>query len=118
MFEVQAEGADALRVSLEGASRQAARRAGQVVRKTATDIQADARRFAPVDTGALRGSISSDVRHARGGIEAEIGPTVHYGRWVEQGTSRMAPRAFMGPALDRNSPGYVSALSQAMTEGL
>jgi HK97 gp10 family phage protein len=98
-----------LSVDLNGASVETTARVGLVIRKVAADIERDAKGFAPVDTGALRSSISSTVR----ALSAEIGPTVHYGRYVEWGTSRMAPRAFMGPALDRNTPGFVAAIGQA-----
>ena len=38
-----------------------------------------------------------------------VGPTADYGRFVEYGTSRMAPQAFMGPSFDRNAALYVQA---------
>lgn len=65
---------------------------------------------APVDTGNLRNSISADIR----GLTAEVGPTANYGRFVEEGTSRMAPQAYMGPAFDRVVPEYIQALEQAV----
>lgn len=70
----------------------------------------DAKAFAPVDTGALRNSISSEVHYSAGSTTGEFGPTVHYGEFVEDGTSRMAPRAYVGPAFDRNTPPFVSAM--------
>ena len=78
----------------------------QVVAKTAMAVAADGQLFAPVDTGNLRNSISADVR----GLEAEIGPTAAYGAYVEFGTSRQAPAAYMGPALDRNGPAFEQAM--------
>lgn len=85
----------------------------QVLRKTAMDIEADAKMFAPVDTGNLRASIGhTDLAVTAGALETVIGPTAEYGAFVEFGTSRMAPHAYMGPALDRRTPGFVSALEQ------
>jgi HK97 gp10 family phage protein len=85
-----------------------------VVRKTAADIERDGKAFAPVDTGNLRNSISTNVigdgRSAT--IEAEIGPTANYGAFVEYGTTRQAPAAYMGPALDRHSGEFVDALAK------
>lgn len=101
-------------VSLNHAAAEARPLAEIAVRKTALDIEATSKAFAPVDTGALRNSIGSDI-HAdgeHGSIEAEIGPTVKYAPYLEFGTSRMAPRAFMGPALDRHAPSFVQALEQ------
>lgn len=86
-----------------------------VVRKTTLDVEADAKAFAPVDTGNLKGSIGhSDLRTVgqSGTLEAEVGPTAAYGEYVELGTSRMAPRAFLGPALDRRTPAFVQAMEQ------
>jgi HK97 gp10 family phage protein len=78
------------------------------IAKTAADIEADAKAFVPVDTGNLRNSIGRDVH----GLTAEIGPTANYGGFVEWGTSRMAPRAYMGPAFDRRAPGLKEAFTR------
>lgn len=77
-----------------------------VLAKTAADIARDAKIFAPVDTGNLRNSISASVSE----FSAEIGPTANYGAYVEFGTSRQAPAAYLGPAFDRNVPGFTAAL--------
>jgi HK97 gp10 family phage protein len=89
--------------------------ASQAVRKTALDIEADAKALAPVDTGNLKGSISVD---SLGPLAAEIGPTATYGIFQEYGTSRMPPQPFMGPAFDRRSPGLVAAMEQIADEVL
>lgn len=85
-----------------------------VLRKSAMDVERDAKMFCPVDTGNLRGSISTSFSgDGRGGsMSAEIGPTASYGSYVEFGTSRMGPSAFMGPALDRNTPSFLEAAAQ------
>ncbi len=98
---------------LAAAGPRAATAAVPVVRKAATDVEVAARSFAPVDTGALRNSITSEVR----GLEAVVGAGVPYARFVEGGTSVMAPQAFMGPAFDRSTPGFVLAM-EALSEGL
>lgn len=93
----------------------------EIVRKTTYDIEATAKKLAPYDLGTLRSSIShSDLRtlgHS-GVMEVEIGPTVEYGAYVEFGTSRQAPAAYMGPALDRHAPDFVAALEKATGETL
>jgi HK97 gp10 family phage protein len=83
-----------------------------VVRAAALRVEATAKLFCPVDTGHLRGTIgppqfSGDGRH--GGMEAAISATARYAIYVEFGTRYMAPRAYMGPALDRVSPQFVAA---------
>lgn len=113
---VDFDGSDLTRlaVDLDAAAGAVGGLAATVVRKVAADVQRDAQAFAPVDTGNLRGSISTDItgdgRNAH--ITAEIGPTAAYGAHVEFGTSRRGPAAFMGPALDRNTPQFVAAMEQ------
>lgn len=82
----------------------------KVIRRNAAKVERAAKQFAPVDTGALRNSITTDVEGDGrfGGLSAEIGTDIHYGRFVELGTSRTAPAAFMGPALDRVTPDFVA----------
>ena len=99
-----------LALDLAGAESKTVVMASRAIRKAALDIEAHAKAKAPVDTGALRGSISTTV--ANTGLEAEIGPTVHYGLYVELGTARMAPQPYMGPAADTVEPSLVEALAQ------
>lgn len=92
-------------------------RASLAVVKTAFDVEADAKQFAPIDTGNLRSSITSgpigeDRALRPGDLSAEIGPTAEYGEYVEDGTSRQAPAAYMGPAADRRFPPFVQAMEQ------
>lgn len=85
--------------------------------------------FAPVDTGALKSSISVDV----GVLEYEAGPTVEYGAYVELGTAGpyeirnpwgwgddvvvmhpgIAPEPYMGPAFDANLPSAIDDIGDA-----
>lgn len=81
-----------------------------LIAKTAYDIEREAKIFAPVDTGNLRNSISTLAI----GLYAEIGPTASYGKWVEEGTSVMAPHAYLGPAVDRNLHYMVDGFGQLM----
>lgn len=93
-----------------GAQAQAGAR--DVVAKTAADITADAKVFAPVDTGNLRNSIGYDLSNQGGESSAEIGPTANYGLFVETGTSRMAPQPFLGPAFDRRASRFEEAMGR------
>jgi HK97 gp10 family phage protein len=103
-----------LAVKLERASGQVGAVAAAAVKKTAFDIEADAKALAPVDTGNLRSSISTDITGDGrfGAIEAEIGPTAEYGAFVEYGTSRTGPQPYMRPAFERREPGLTAALDR------
>ena len=89
--------------------------ASQILRKAALDVEAEAKRLAPVDTGNLRASIGVDLGDdgRSGTASATIGPTASYGIYLEHGTRRMAPRPYMGPALDKVAPGFEAAIGQA-----
>lgn len=101
-------------VDMQAAPREAESLVRGAVQKTSADIKADAQAFAPVDTGNLRSSITYETHIRAGGVEAEIGPTAEYGIYVELGTARMAPAAYMGPAFDRRAAELDEALSQVM----
>ena len=82
-------------------------------------IQIEARAFCPVDTGALRDSITVVVTDSAKSSTAAVGPTMHYAAYVEFGTGirgasspdagkgpysktwpGMEPRPYMRPALE------------------
>lgn len=92
---------------LEGGLKVAAQ-AAKVVKKNGMDVVRDAQAFCPVDTGALKGSIGMDPD--LDGLGYVAGPTMDYAPYVEYGTSRKGPAAFMGPAFDRNLPAVIAAL--------
>lgn len=87
-----------------------------LVRKTAFDIEADAKALAPVDTGALQSSISTTISGSTTLTTAEIGPTVEYGIYQEYGTSTQPGTPFMGPAADRRIPVFEQGLAALGTE--
>lgn len=104
----------ALARDLRAAPRRVERHLEQAVAKTGRDIAADAQASAPVDTGALRNSISADV----GGMEAVIGPTVHYGGYVELGTYKMRAQPYLFPAADRHERPFAEACADAAEQVL
>jgi len=109
---IDATGLRSLSRDLRAAGEQAGPLVSVVVRKTALDTERDAKALAPVDTGNLRSSIGTDVTDTGSSVAAEIGPTAHYGLFVEVGTSKMAAQPYMGPSLDRNGPLMERAFDQ------
>jgi HK97 gp10 family phage protein len=94
--------------------------ASAALRKTAFDIEADAKALAPFDLGTLMNSISTTISGDGrfGTMAAEIGPTVEYGVYQELGTSVMGAQPYMGPAFDRNIGGYTEALAKIAELGI
>lgn len=111
-IEFDASQVNRFAATLERAAGPAGALASAAIRKTAFAVERDAKAFCPVDTGNLRNSISTtttgDGRFKT--MTAEIGPTADYGIYVELGTSRMAPEAYLGPAFDRHAHELQDAL--------
>lgn len=97
-----------LEFDLQQAGLVVAHRASRIIRKTGNDVVRDAQGFCPVKTGNLRSTIGVDFD--LDGLGFEAGPTALYGKFVEEGTSRMGPHAYLGPGFDRNVPQVVAAL--------
>lgn len=111
-MKVDTSGFTELSRELTSASRKVHRKAKGIVKRTAMGIERDAKIGAPVDTGALRGSISTDLTETATAIQTETGPTVEYGGYVEEGTSRMSGQPYMRPATDRRLPAMYAAFDK------
>jgi HK97 gp10 family phage protein len=70
----------------------------QVVAETAYNIEADAKRLVPVDTGHLRRSISTELNMVTKGYQATVGTNISYAQYIEFGTSKMDAKPFLIPA--------------------
>lgn len=119
--------------ALERASDAMRRRAEQVSRETAFNVQRRARALAPRDRGDLAAHIAVDGKGlnwrvgivdtslpSRGGRNtAHLNPWV-YGTWYEYGfvTRKIARREFMGPASRAEAPRHQAALSAALSGAL
>ena len=68
--------------------------------------------YPAVDTGTLRQSITHDIskNEASGGVVGRIGTKLIYGAYLEHGTSRMAPRPWLGPSITINKEKIYSIL--------
>lgn len=98
------QGLNEVTVSLAKASADVKDGAAERVERVLDNIVNTAQSIVPVRFGELQGSISrSEVSKGFGSVTGEAGPTANHGRFVEWGTYKDAPQAFMGPALDRHS---------------
>lgn len=86
-------------------------RAGQIVAKTAHDIESLAKQRAPVDTGALKNSIQA---RQVAPFNWEVGVGVAYGPYVEFGTSKMAAQPYLTPAVEAVRGPFAAALAELL----
>jgi HK97 gp10 family phage protein len=63
------------------------------------DVEKNAKINAPVKTGALRDSIKTKMKI--NGMSSRIGSDLDYALYVEVGTKKMSPRAYLRKALNR-----------------
>lgn len=117
MVSIWFEGIDEMNTvtaDLEAAKGGVGAQGSKVLRRYALEVERLGKRNCPVDTGNLRSSITTSFEGDGrfGAMSAEVGPTAHYGGYVEWGTRYQAPQAYMGPALDRVGPKYVAACEQ------
>lgn len=80
---------------------------GRAIKKATLDVEAGAKRAAPVDTGALRNSIQHTFPGKHHG-RVTVGQD--YGIYVEFGTYRTPARPYLFPAVDRVAPSLKQAL--------
>jgi len=89
-------------------------KASQVVRKASFDIEGQAKNRVPVDTGALKNSISTEFED--NGLTGIIAPHMEYATFVEFGTKRMSAQPYMTPAAEAVMPAFVSAMKAMLHE--
>lgn len=85
--------------------------ANAIVGKTVADIEAEAKALVPVDTGALKNSITGEMT---GTAEGQVSVGQEYGPYVEYGTARQAAQPYLTPAADRARPRLVAAVDAAL----
>lgn len=83
-----------------------------VAKEVISKVESTAKQLAPRDSGTMANSISSEAEAGGGYVTAEAGPTERYAVFVEFGTYKDAPQAFMGPALDRHSAEWEERLAE------
>ena len=91
------------------------------LRSAARPVVASAKSKVPTRTGALKRGIAQRVSvKASGKAEAIIGfdRKQFYGRFAELGTSKMAARPFLRPALDESQQKIEQAFVEAINRGI
>ena len=97
---MQIKGLDSLMQKLSSMGGDVLEALGESVATTGIIAQADARAMAPVDTGELKQSISSDIEFSDTKVEAVVFTNVPHAIFQEFGTYKMAAQPYMKPAAD------------------
>ena len=82
-----------------------------VVRKSAHDVEANAKAVVPVDTGALKNSIDTTMESE---FTAIVAPHTEYAVFVEFGTHKMGAQPYMTPAAEIVRPAFEAAMKQLL----
>lgn len=100
---------DALTIRMRANMGRVGSAGSKIVRRHTLAVEGTAKILAPVDTGHLKGSISSSFNGdgRSGSMEGAVTAAARYSGYVEHGTSRMAPQPFMAPALAIHSLRFV-----------
>ena len=86
----------------------------KAITATVADAAAQAQVLAPVDTGALRNSITFQAAQRRGsGWVGSFGSySIAYAIYVELGTYKMSARPYVRPSADRIFPSFPGRLKE------
>jgi HK97 gp10 family phage protein len=84
---------------------------GHEVQQAALAIEGQAKALAPVDTGALRNSIQTEME---GDLTAHVTVGVEYAEYVEHGTYKMAPQPYLTPAAALVEPQFIENVKAAL----
>lgn len=69
-----------------------------------------------VDTGTLRRSVTTQVDEST--LTGKVGSNIEYAPELEFGSSRIAPRPWLRPALEQNEKNIEKILAQAVARGV
>lgn len=83
-----------------------------LVKKNGADLDRQAQRTAPVDTGNLKRSIGLEIEN--GGMTAVVTPAAEYAPYVEYGTRFMSAQPFLSPSLSSVGPKFIADLNKLM----
>lgn len=99
---VEIKGLDSLMAKLNAMGGNVLDALEKATKQTALAAQADARDNAPVDTGNLKQSISTEHERSIEAATSTVYTNVEYGLYQEMGTVKMAAHPYMMPALNAN----------------
>ena len=85
----------------------------KLIKNTLHNIERDAKKSCPVDTGRHRGSITTNIISTYSG---EVGTNVEYAGWVEYGTRYQSAQPYFEPAVEKNEDKFNEELDKIIEE--
>lgn len=116
MFSIEMD-SSALEKRLKQMEKDSPAAAEEVIKQLGAIAHKAARSFVPVDTGALKGSLTLTVKKIGAESSAEIVSLLDYAAPIEYGSSRGAPQPFMRPAL-KETQNQIESVSEAVLKRL
>lgn len=80
------------------------------VTKSMTQIKSHSQKVVPVDTGALRKSVETDLDNGPGITTGQVSYNTGYAIYVEMGTSKMAAQPYLFPAYNSGKHVLIAGL--------
>ena len=103
-----------IEVKLNPRWKEVRRALADVTQIAARNVETKAKEKCPYDTGATRDSIEArDISRERM-IEWTVGPTTFYAPFLEYGTSKMAARPYLTPAIEKERPRLTKAIEEIL----
>lgn len=81
----------------------------KLIKNTLHNIERDAKKSCPVDTGRLRGSITTNIISTYSG---EVGTNVEYADYVNSGTRYQEAQPYFDSAVKKNEDKFNDALDE------
>ena len=81
----------------------------KLIKNTLHNIERDAKKECPYDTGRLRGSITTNIISTYSG---EVGTNVEYADYVNSGTRYQEAQPYFDPAVETNEDKFNDALDE------
>jgi HK97 gp10 family phage protein len=115
LIEVEVKGGKAAEIFFSRAQEKLDKAAKETIEEIAKKIETAAKQFVPVRTGYLRSTIYSEPIDE---FNIHVGASAPYSGFVEYGTSHMAAKPFLRPALAQYDMEMLPLLAQRVMQYL
>lgn len=101
MAKTEIEGWDSWANWIDGLDDEITQEVGEFVYQKGLEIESESKWNAPIDTGRLEESISTNAKGKGKKVEVEVGTDIEYAEHVEFGTFKQDAQPFLMPAFNK-----------------